>query len=136
MERKNSMAVNIQTYNSIGRLPEVVSLVYPKNYIFSVTEDDYTLGYKDRFFVQKINSTIVIEVNETNYNEISELIFKKIFLTWSLVGPEKNVIKNGKLYEFGLYEINKNAVFEAKKVIPNINGIISDYTQYGRFIKS
>ncbi len=130
------MAVNIQTYNSIGRLPEVVSLVYPKNYIFSVKEDDYVVGYKDRYFVQKINSTTVIEVNEINYNEVSELMFSKVYIKWSLVGPEKNVIKNGKLYEFGLYEINKKAVFEAKKIIPNINSIISDYTQYGRFIKS
>jgi hypothetical protein len=46
------------------------------------------------------------------------------------------VYKNGKLYEYGIYEVNLLALNNASKIISNLKSFVTDYTQYGRFIKS
>lgn len=124
--------INVNTYNLIGNLIGVKSYVYPKFYTFVVADSDYKNEVAYRYFVQKINDTSVIEVNSKNYNNIPTNLFNKQAVTWYLIGPERNVYVDGKLYEQGIYEKNLKEINAAAQSMPNLKNIITNYTQYSK----
>lgn len=124
--------INVNTYNLIGNLIGVKSYVYPKFYTFVVADIDYKNEVAYRYFVQKINDTSVIEVNSKNYNNIPTNLFNKQAVTWYLIGPERNVHVDGKLYEQGIYEKNLKEINAAAQSMPNLKNIITNYTQYSK----
>jgi hypothetical protein len=124
--------INVNTYNLIGNLIGVKSYVYPKFYTFVVADIDYKNEVAYRYFVQKINDTSVIEVNSKNYNNIPTNLFNKQAVTWYLIGPERNVYVDGKLYEQGIYEKNLKEINAAAQSMPNLKNIITNYTQYSK----
>lgn len=128
--------INITKYNSIGNTNGIQNFVYPNEYFFVVFESDYTNLYTTRYFAQKINGGPVFEVSGTQYEKIPKQLFIKVNLIWYLVGPEKNVYKNGKLYESGIYEKNRDQVNIAAKLLPEIKNKVINYTQHARFIKN
>jgi hypothetical protein len=128
--------IDVNEYNNICGVSEIVNYTYPVFYVFKVTENDYTNTTVKRYFVQKINTLDIIEVNQQNYVKIPNSLYKKVFLTWKLIGFKNNVYKNGNIYEYGVYEQNLNAVNIASQTITNLNSYITDYTQYARFINN
>jgi hypothetical protein len=128
--------ININKYNSIGNVIGIQNFVYPSEFTFVVFESDYTNLYATRYFVQKINGGSVIEVSGNQYDKISKQLFIKVNLNWYLIGYEKNIYKDGKIYENGIYEKNKEQVNIASKILPDIKNKIKNYTQYARFIKN
>jgi hypothetical protein len=126
----------IDKYDLINNTNEIRNLTYPINHIFVVTNIDYDNGYARRFFVQKSNENIVIEVDEQNYYKISKNIYIKVDINWYLIGVERNVYKNGNLYEIGIFEQNLKEVNEACKTMPLLKSIIKNYTQYFKLKKN
>ena len=124
--------INVNTYDLIGNSIGVKNYVYPKFYTFIVTENDYKNEFVYRYFVQKINDTSVIEVSDKNYNNIQKNLFNKLVVTWHLIGPERNVFVDGKLYEQGVYEKNLKEINAAAQSMPNLKNIITNYTQYNK----
>lgn len=122
--------INPNIYDAIGTGLNVKEFVYPKYYSFVVSDSDYSNGYAYRYFVKKINETAVIEVSQNNYNEIANNLFSKLFIVWTLIGPERNLYVNGKLYEQGVYEKNLQEINNAAKVMPSIKKYVTNYTQY------
>jgi hypothetical protein len=110
----------------------VQNYVYPKYYTFIVSDSDYENGFAYRYFAQKINDTSVIEVSDKNYNNIQKKLFNKVVVTWHLIGPERNVFVNGKLYEIGVYEKNLKEINTAAQTMPSLKNIITNYTQYSK----
>jgi hypothetical protein len=128
--------IDINQYDKIIGSSEFKEFKYPIPYVFKVSDNDYIKKTTTRYFVQKINDSNVIEVDFNNYNEISNILYKKVALTWHLSGPLYNSIKNGKLYEYGVYEKNLSELNAASKIIFNIKSFVTDYTQYAHFIIS
>lgn len=123
---------DINKYNSIGNLIGVQNYVYPKFYMFVVSDYDYQNEFAYRYFVHKINDTSVIEVSNKNYNKIPRNLFNKVIVTWHLIGPIQNVYVNGKLYEQGIYEKNLQEINKAAKIMPFLKNFITNYTQYSK----
>lgn len=128
--------MDLNLYNAISGKSEVIGFTYPIPFVFTVSENDYLAGHVRRFFVQKINDNIVIETSLSNYTDISNKLYLKQVIKWNLVGPERNVYKNGKLYECGIYESNKHSINEASKYMPGLSSYITNFTQHMRNIKS
>lgn len=124
--------INVDKYDLIGSSIGVKSYVYPKFYTFSVNNDDYKNKFVYRYFVQKINDTSIIEVLNTNYNNIPKNLFIKVVITWHLIGPERDLYVNGKLYEKGVYEKNLQEINLAAQTMPLIKNFITNYTQYSK----
>lgn len=124
--------IDISIYDNINGLSDIRGFIYPKTYVFSVAENDYSIGYTTRYFVQKINEGPVMEVSSENYILLSAKLFNKVVVTWVLIGPEKNVFVNGKLYEYGVYERNRQEIMTQAKTMPDLKNKITNYTQYVR----
>jgi hypothetical protein len=120
--------IDIKKYNSIGTYSDVNNFIYPIPHVFVVSDDDYKNGFIDRFFVQKINGSDVIEVNSENYVNVTNSLYIKTSIPWNLTGSERNVYKSGKLYDLGVYEKNKVLVESAAKTLPEIKKVITNYT--------
>ena len=106
------------------------NLSYPVSYKFTVTSNDYMIGYVYRYFVKKINSNFVHEVSEENYNNIASGLFCKTSLKWTLVGPKNNTYQNAKLFEYGVSEKNSKSVEAASKYMPELKQTITDYSLF------
>jgi len=124
--------IDINTYNLIGNSIGVQNYEYPKFYTFVVNDSDYKNGFAYRYFVHKINDTSIIEVSSKNYNNIQKNLFNKVIVTWHLIGPERNVYVNGKLYEQGIYEKNFKEISVAAQTMPSLKNFITNYTQYSK----
>ena len=124
--------IDINKYNLIGDSIGVQNYVYPKFYTFVVNDVDYENGFAYRYFVQKINDNSVIEVSGKNYTDIQKNLFNKVVVTWYLIGPERNVYVNGKLYEQGVYEKNLKEINTAAQTMPSLKNFITNYTLYSK----
>lgn len=124
--------IDINKYNLIGESIGVQNYVYPKFYTFVVNDVDYENGFAYRYFVQKINDSSVIEVSGKNYTNIQKNLFNKVVVTWYLIGPERNVYVNGKLYEQGVYEKNLKEINTAAQTMPSLKNFITNYTLYSK----
>lgn len=124
--------INIDRYNLIGNSIGVQNYVYPKFYTFVVSDADYQNEFAYRYFVHKINDNFIIEVSNKNYNNIQKNLFNKVVVKWHLIGPQKNVYVNGKLYERGIYEKNLEEINTAAKTMPFLKNFITNYTQYSK----
>ncbi len=124
--------ININTYNLIGNSIGVQNYVYPKFYTFVVNNFDYENGFTYRYFVNKINDNLIIEVSEKNYDDIQKNLFNKVVVIWHLIGAERNVYVNGKLYEQGIYEKNFKEISIAAQTMPSLKNFITNYTQYSK----
>ena len=85
--------INIKTYQNIGGTI-LDNQVYPVYFKPFPKTKDYSLGYINRYFVQKINDLIITEVNKNKYNEISSTVYNKLSIRWIISGPKNNVYKN------------------------------------------
>ena len=85
--------INIQTYQDIGGTI-LDNQVYPIYFKPFPKNKDYSSGYINRYFVQKINDLKITETNKNNYNDIYNNYFSKLVIQWIISGPKNNVYKN------------------------------------------
>jgi hypothetical protein len=97
--------INIKTYQNIGGTI-LDNQVYPVYFKPFPKTKDYSLGYINRYFVQKINDLIITEVNKNKYNQISSTVYNKLSIRWIISGPKNNVYKNKILNRIGVTEQN------------------------------
>ena len=97
--------INIKTYQNIGGTI-LDNQVYPVYFKPFPKTKDYSLGYINRYFVQKINDLIITEVNKNKYNQISSTVYNKLSIRWIISGSKNNVYKNKILDRKGVQEQN------------------------------
>ena len=95
--------INIKTYQNIGGTI-LDNQVYPVYFKPFPKTKDYSIGYINRYFVQKINDLTITEVNKNKYNEISSTVYNKLSIRWIISGPKNNVYKNKMLDRTGVTE--------------------------------
>ena len=94
-----------EQYINIGGV-DMSDDVYPNYYKPLPTSKDYSKGYINRYFVQKINDLTITEVNKNKYNDIYTNYFNKLVIQWIIYGPKNNVYKNKILDRKGVQEQN------------------------------
>lgn len=104
----------------------------PHPYLPHPSIHDYSVGYIDRYFVQKRNNPIVtiIEIEESqyngttysdNYNAINSNIYNEATLRWMILGDE-NYVEN----------YNSRSVKEISRTFVGIDIYLSDLKQFYR----
>ena len=113
----------------------------PVNVYTLPTLDDYKKGFFKRYFIYRRNLkniyTEFYEVNETQYKSwktpkfgIDEILYNAFIIEWRLTGPEKDIISNGQIIEFGVHDTNNRLVYLNEKQFPGIVKILTDYKEF------
>jgi len=105
---------------------ETIPSVFPRAYLFSSNDIDYSIAYTRRYFVKKINDHDIIEVKGDNFKNLPGNIYLKVSITWQVSGSQRNMTKNGKVIQEGAFEYNKKQVQSAEK---NMSGITEKISQ-------
>jgi hypothetical protein len=108
-------AVNFE-YDAIKRI-SVTNSKTPIPRIITPTQSDYNRGYITRYFVKKINETLILEINLDDFNEVGSdggldvNIWKPFSLKWKISGPISDALDtNGNIVEYGVVDTNKRTL--------------------------
>ena len=108
-----------EQYINIGGI-DMSDDVYPNYYKPLPTSKDYSKGYINRYFVQKINDLTITEVNKNKYNDIYTNYFNKLVIQWIISGPKNNVYKNKILDRKGVQEQNIETLNNNEKLVKGL----------------
>ena len=97
--------ITLQEYQNLGGTI-LSDVTFPNYYKPIVTKNEYSKGYINRYFVQKINDLIITEVDKNIYNKIYVTVYNKLSIRWIISGPKNNVYKNKMLDRTGVTEQN------------------------------
>jgi len=127
-------------YNKLKNITSV-SAPSPVNVYSVPTLDDYSNGFFTRYFIYRRNFVSIFqdffEVNEPQYKSwkkpksgINEILYNAFSIEWKLTGPERDIIINGQIKEFGVYDTNRRLAFFYDNTYPHTSKILTDYTEF------
>lgn len=106
--------------------------VQPISFKPSPTENEYRIGYIDRYIVSRVNMNLIIEVSKDNYESINDPIYSKFKFKWKLTGPLTNKYDGRTLLQEGVIDFNKKQINSLR---PQVNGITEVFNNYSQFYK-
>jgi len=106
-----------------------VNAYYPK-----ITSQDRTKGFIKRFFLKKINSTVITEIGKKQYDEFNK---KKIdpnmnisvTIQWIITGPKQDEYQ-GNILVPGVATQNKKSIQSAINIMPGIELYLDNVLQF------
>ena len=98
-----------------------------------ITTDDITKGFITRYFIKKINSNIITEINEDQKNDFeSKKIDPNLFIIcnikWVITGPI-NDVKTGNIVRKSVASQNKKAVVSGNLIMPGLLSRLKNYIE-------
>jgi hypothetical protein len=88
------MAIKIDRFNELVTDVNDFRSIRIKTHIPTPTDDDYKIGYIQRYFAQKANddASFVFEVNERQFERLSQSPFyRTVELDWKISGKREDV---------------------------------------------
>lgn len=113
---------NLEKYSKLVTNPTPTE--FPKSYYFNPSGDDFEVPFVRRYFVRKINSKDIVEVDGDNFKTISPAIYVLVSIKWKLSGPANSIYEKGLLKTEGYIDFNKRQIIEAEKELPGISSVI------------
>ena len=109
------------SYNSIKPYTPIISADNRKN------------GFITRYFIKKMNSTIITEIDEKQFGDFSSKkidpnLYNTIEIKWIISGPT-NTINNGSVQKLGVIDQNKKIITEAKLTMPDIVNKLNNFLE-------
>ncbi len=95
-----------------------------------LTKEIYDKGFIDRYFIYRITNDTIYEVQKENYDQVNDVIFKKVQLKWKLSGPPNNTYKNNVLMMPGVIQYNTKQIKTASETVPRLTDYLKDPLQY------
>jgi hypothetical protein len=102
----------------------------PNTFLPKPTENDYKVGYIERYVVSKISYSEITEVSRDVYGKIDSNFFRKEKFKWKITGVLNNKYDGKMLLQQGVIEFNKKQVEEINTVINGANNVFRDLTQF------
>lgn len=93
----------------------------PAPYIPQIKQTDLDYGYINRYFVGKINDSIAIETNASDFKMADSRLYKKIFVHWKITGPQFNIYDGKMLKTTGVVNYNNFRIQDIQLTFPAIN---------------
>ena len=118
-----------EQYINIGGI-DMSDDVYPNYYKPLPTSKDYSKGYINRYFVQKINDLTITEVNKNKYNDIYTNYFNKLVIQWIIFGPKNSLYNNKILDRKGVQEQNIQTLVENEKSMKGIKNYLNNPLEF------
>jgi hypothetical protein len=106
----------------------------PKQIPCTPNRNDIAKGYVTRYFVGKLNESLVVEINAEQWllweqAQIDRILFGGITIDWAITGPLQDTITNG-ITTPGVVTRNRQAVIAASKALPQIISTLSNLTEF------
>jgi len=91
--RQLKRKLNNTTYGQYTNIKQNKREIYPEAYAPKIKQEDYTVGFIHRYFIQKANqpNSSIIEISEKDYNKTLTL-FNKTKMLWLISGKKEDVI--------------------------------------------
>ena len=121
--------ITLQEYQNLGGTI-LSNVTFPNYYKPIVTKNEYSKGYINRYFVQKINDLIITEVDKNIYNKIYVNYFNKLVIQWIISGPKNNQYKNKILDRKGVQEQNIQTLVENEKSMKGIKNYLNNPLEF------
>ena len=121
--------ITLQEYQNLGGTI-LSDVTFPNYYKPIVTKNEYSKGYINRYFVQKINDLIITEVDKNIYNKIYVNYFSKLVIQWIISGPKNNVYKNKILDRKGVQEQNIQTLVEYEKKMKGLKVYLNNPLEF------
>lgn len=102
----------------------------PNTFLPKPTDNDYKVGYIERYVVSKINYSEITEVSRDVYGKIDSNFFRKEKFKWKITGVLNNKYDGKMLLQQGVIEFNKKQVEEINTIINGANNVFRDLTQF------
>tara|TARA_B100000497_G_scaffold15907_1_gene18421 strand:+ start:111 stop:728 length:618 start_codon:yes stop_codon:yes gene_type:complete len=106
----------------------------PKSYKVQLTVDTIKQGFLNRYFIKKINSNNVIEIDNAHYkdytnNKIDPNLYQAALVKWIITGEVNDTTSNG-IFTPGAYNINKQTIEKLDQTFSGISQLITNFTEY------
>jgi len=110
-----------------------VNFETPRPVAIRITESQRNAGFIMRYFLKKINETIIIEVSQEQYTSyqnqrIDNNMYVAASIRWQITGPMQTVTTPIKIP--GVLEINQRAVTAIETTIPGISNRLSNLMEF------
>ena len=102
-------------------------------YVPVLTAEDRKQGFITRYFIKKINSIVITEIDQSTFDEfdskkIDPNLYKTIEVKWIISGPIQTITE-GTVVRQGVELQNKNVVKEAKLDMPEITNKLNNFLE-------
>jgi len=106
----------------------------PKSTYISINQNDINIGYKIRYFLQKRNSKVILEIDTDQYNkwktkQIDNILYSAVKITWRITGEKSDKFEKG-VSITGVKSKNLREIKNANKKMPGITKLLSNPLQY------
>jgi len=103
-------------------------------YRTQVSVTDRKNGYLYRYFLQKVNSLLIIEIDKQQFDDynikkIDPNMYKSVKLKWTIVGNLSNSY-DGNVFVPSIQNKNTKSISNANKIMPGINKKLTNLTEY------
>lgn len=111
----------------------VLQYIDPKPYVYKPDDQDYSVGFDTRYFVEKVDddNSFAIEVDQEQYNNIGRAggidggLYLVATVRWKLTGRREDIIKH-----------NETEIYKASKFCPSVNYAIKNFLEFTRITLS
>ena len=121
-------------YKDITNNSKLFEVNIPQTIVPNPNDDDYTIGFIVRYFVQKRNdeNAHIFEVNQNEYQKLKNNPHWKVMdLKWRIKGPQTTTYKmDGNIDDKGVTNSNKAAITRASYSLKNIALYLPNILQF------
>lgn len=130
-----------QSYDNIQKKLkkiDVGSFTSPISFIPYPASDDYNNGYINRFFCKKVNDGIIIEIDNEQYDSLSNkeelginyFLYQPYTLKWRISGPKNDIYKENIRIKNGVEDTNNRILSKAEKEFSGISKKLNNPLQF------
>ena len=121
----------IDNYKKLNNIP--IKNRPPKSYFPNPSVYDYNIGFIKRYFTQRrgTNGSPIFEINADTYGNYSNTNYwYGVELNWKITGNLEDKYMNDGTYIPSIKTINRLAIVEAAKKLPDIELYLVNLTQF------
>lgn len=120
-------------YKDIAKDISTFTIELPKTIIPNPSDEDYSLGFIYRYFVQKANdnNSFIYEVSDEDYQKyLKNPFWKTLKIKWRIAGPTQSMYNDGSLYDMGVQNSNKASLSFVSSDFKNISLYLPNLLQF------
>jgi hypothetical protein len=112
-----------------------ITVPLPKRDKISPTSKDYTAGILKRYFIQRKNDMVIIEVGKKQFEYYTDAflltVYRKLDLDWKIIGPRNDVVDiMGKILVYGIEDTNLRTLKLKEKEMRGITQTLQNLSEF------
>jgi len=123
--------IEIEKYKKLNNLS--IKNKPPKAYFPNPTQHDYNIGFVKRYFTQRrgTSGSPIFEINADVYSDYSNTTYwNGVEINWKITGNLEDKYMDNGTYIPSVKTINRLAIIEAAKKLPDIELYLVNLTQF------